>query len=914
MAYAFGDEAIKLWTPDYTKDGWGLPDEVENFKGQIRARNAAFERLIFWHVLGVDFKLEQFYCTATESRANCAPGSLADAARFAGASMKKDYRGAQLIRQLSIPAPDGSFCYDPILLKEMYDYCVQDVAADRATSKCMRQLSDEELYDYHVNERVNDRGITIDLPLAQAATKYAKEELREVQGILVEVTGGEVISARSPKLKSWVMQRVGTEAIKLMTVYKDGAKKFSLDKEIRENILDLADVNPEEVPNEVADAIQCASDLSASSVAKFNRMEQLSDVEDNRVRGAFVFNGASATGRAASFGIQFQNMARNTAKDPVAVRDAMVHGHDLAPIYGSCVTEVLKGMIRPALIPAEGNIFVVADWSSIEGRVNPWMAQSEYGEQKLDLYRRGLDPYIVNASHLYQSPYEDISKAQRQAGKVMELACFDRETRILTNTGIKFITEVLITDKLWDGEEWVKHQGLIFRGIRPTIRVLGVRVTGDHQVLAQEKWYEVKMALSNENIRYQMSETGLESLLCLVLNVLKAELATTILSAFNVPVEQNPTAFLFLISLKEHLQDVAFAQEKKLDFGEKTIMVTQILYLMNLIEEGCLTEYPPAFNDVKTQSPHTTITMAREELEYTQNGSKTKKLFFNTLLRLKDGINRSLNLIDTIITKDMLRGIYALQPDKKTLKTSETSTTYNYESTSLRPVYDILNVGRRNRFTILSDEGALVVHNCSYGGTINSFDHFAKVYRINLSTSEMSAAVQTWRKNNPWMLQRGGSLERTAKIAMRQPNKEIQSDRVTYLFDGRHLWYKLPSGRILAYPFAKMEGRDITYARSSLKPKANANEWPRGRLWFGELLNNTTQAPSNCLLRYALRELDKTGRSAVAHIHDEIICECKEEDVDVVIADMTRVMTTPPGWAKGLPLEIDIKTMKTYSK
>jgi DNA polymerase len=607
---------------DYWLD---FPREVFNHKGKIRAHNAAFERLMFWYVLGIDFELEQFYCTATQARANCAPGSLEDAGRFAGASMRKNFRGIQLIRAFSLPRADGTLNEDPALMAEMVAYCEQDVRAMRDISTSMRQLSDEELHDYHVNERINDRGILIDLPLAQAATKYAKVELAEVQGILAEVTEGEVLKARSPKLKTWVLERVGPEAIKLMTVYEDDVKRFSLAKEIRENILDLADENPEEVPNEVADAIQCASDLWSSSVAKFNRMAQLADEEDNRVRGAFVFNGASATGRVASFGIQFQNMARNTAKDPDAVRDAMIHCRDLTPMYGSCVTKVLKGMIRPALIPAEGNIFVVADWSSIEGRVNPWMAQSEYGEQKLDLYRQGLDPYIVNASHLYQTPYEDINKAQRQGGKVMELAL-------------------------------------------------------------------------------------------------------------------------------------------------------------------------------------------------------------------------------------------------------------------------------------------------SYGGTIKSFSHFAKVYHVVLHVDEVNRAIKTWRRNNPWMKQRGDSLEHAAKLAMRQPNKDIQSDRVTYLFDGQHLWYALPSGRILVYPFAKVEGGSITYARSSRKPKADATIWPRGRLWFGELLNNTTQAPANCLLRYALRELDKIRHVAVAHIHDEIVCECKEEDVEVVIADMTRVMTTPPEWATGLPLEIDIKTMKRYSK
>ncbi len=78
MSYAFDDENVQTWVPAQP-----FPERVKNHKGLIYAHNAAFERLIFWYVLQVNFKLEQFYCTATQARANCAPGSLEDVGRFA---------------------------------------------------------------------------------------------------------------------------------------------------------------------------------------------------------------------------------------------------------------------------------------------------------------------------------------------------------------------------------------------------------------------------------------------------------------------------------------------------------------------------------------------------------------------------------------------------------------------------------------------------------------------------------------------------------------------------------------------------------------------------------------------------------------------------------------------------------------
>jgi DNA polymerase len=188
MSYAFDDDEVTTWLPSQP-----FPAAVANHTGQIRAHNAAFERLIFWFVLCPDQripepKLEQFYCTAAQSRANCAPGSLEDAGRFAGASMRKDHRGSQLIRLMSIPQADGFFRQDATLMAEMIAYCEQDVRTMRAVSQSLRDLSEEELADYHVNERINDRGVRVDVGLCAAAVRYATKELDEIQQIVREVT------------------------------------------------------------------------------------------------------------------------------------------------------------------------------------------------------------------------------------------------------------------------------------------------------------------------------------------------------------------------------------------------------------------------------------------------------------------------------------------------------------------------------------------------------------------------------------------------------------------------------------------------------------------------------------------------------------------------------------------------------
>ena len=618
MSYAFDDEPVKTWVP-----GSPFPADVLNHLGQIRAHNAAFERLIFWHVLDIPFKTQQFYCTAAQARANCAPGSLEDVGRFASSDMRKDHRGAQLIRLLCIPQADGTFREDPALMREMIAYCEQDVRTMREISKALRDLSDDELRDYHVNERINDRGVRVDVPLCAAAQVYAEAERVEIEALVRDITKGEVTSVRSPKMRAWVLERIGPEARKLAKVTKGDVEKDSLDKSVRANLLALAEEDPTEVPPDVADVLQCADDLWASSVAKFARLQALADVEDARVRGAFVFAGGAATGRASSYGAQVHNFTRKVADDPASVREAMVRRHELVPKFGARVTDVLRGMLRPALIPAPGHVFVGADWSAIEGRVHPWLSDSPAGERKLDVFREGLDPYKVNAAATFGVRYEDVTAEQRQTGKVQELAL-------------------------------------------------------------------------------------------------------------------------------------------------------------------------------------------------------------------------------------------------------------------------------------------------SFGGSVGAFDTFGRVYGVRLPAAQTRRAVDGWRQANPWAQEHGWRLDAAARAAMRSPGKEVPAARITYYYDREHLWYILPSGRILRYPYARFDDDgSISYAKAAWKPSADATEWPRARLWAGLQCENVTQAAANDILRAALRRLE--GRWAVVlHVHDEVVLEVPRRKAEAAQEDLLAIMREPPSWASGLPLDAKAEIMDRY--
>lgn len=188
-----------------------------------------------------------------------------------------------------------------------------------------------------------------------------------------------------------------------------------------------------------------------------------------------------------------------------------------------------------------------------------------------------------------------------------------------------------------------------------------------------------------------------------------------------------------------------------------------------------------------------------------------------------------------------------------------------------------------------------------------------RVYGLQLPEAEARRMVDNWRRVNPWAQPFWQALEDAARHAMRNRGREFTAGRITYLFDGAHLWYALPSGRVLCYPFARFDDEgNITYAKASWKPAADAKEWPRARLWRGLQCENVTQATAADILRHALRRLDALGEDVVLHVHDEIVCET--DDPDRTLANMQHVMCTPPNWAGGLPLGVEAHVMRRYGK
>ena len=421
------DSEPRAWWPGQSAP-MDLFEYVES-GGLIGASYASFDRAA-WEYLCVDLygfpeiKLDQWYCTQAQSRVAGLPSGLEDCARALGLKLRKSRRGKELIQLMSIPP----FEHTPKLLVEMVDYCRQDWRVMRAIVKATPLLSARLHEDYVANERINDRGVKIDLELARAAAQYAEAERSEIAEDLVEVTIGAVEKpTQHQRFKNWLLEGLTAddckEAIKLMVRYKKGEKKYSSDKIVRENL--LSDPSALRIAPDLVKGLQLMDDASGAATAKYAKMVLLA-CDDHRVRGAIRAFGAAATLRFSSIGLQFHNFRRDaySLNDALNLRVQVIADAPLMdPKTGEALRSIdaLGKLIKAAIIPEEGYVLIDGDWSAVQSRLAAWVSREK---AKIAVFARGEDPYAYAAEGIYGYP---ISKKEtpkeRQVGKVVDLAC-----------------------------------------------------------------------------------------------------------------------------------------------------------------------------------------------------------------------------------------------------------------------------------------------------------------------------------------------------------------------------------------------------------------------------------------------------------------------------------------------------------
>jgi DNA polymerase bacteriophage-type len=391
MAYSIDGADPKLWVPIVDP----MPAFLAANDTLFTAWNAAFEVNIIRHVLKIPVRWDQFTDSMAVAAANNIPQSLEEAAIFLNLSEQKDMTGKRLIQKLSKPGRDGKFNRDPELLRQMYEYCRQDVRTEMAVAANLRPLDASEQALWVLTQEINDRGVPVDPLELQRAVATVTINKAKIESEITVLTGG--ITANQPgKIAQWLAAaNIQVDDLTAETVQKLLARK--------------------DIPDKISRVLELRRQGSLTSVAKY---EKMLDVEvTGRIRNTLVYHGAS-TGRFASRGgINLQNIARPHIEGE-KLQEAI--GRVLERGDGGTMDE-LSSLVRSAIKAPAGRLFADADFSSIENRVASWIAGQN---DKVEMFRNGLDEYKTFASKsLYRVPYEEVTKEMRQVSKSAVLGC-----------------------------------------------------------------------------------------------------------------------------------------------------------------------------------------------------------------------------------------------------------------------------------------------------------------------------------------------------------------------------------------------------------------------------------------------------------------------------------------------------------
>jgi len=410
MAYKLNDRPTKLWKRG---EDWPVALDVPIGHGwTIHAHNAQFERLIWGMMTKREYwpqvPLEVWSCTAARAAAYGLPRSLDGATKALGLDVLKDDGGHRLMLQMCKPrrpskTNPAKWFDDAERLERLYAYCIQDVEAEYALAQAIPELSEDELEVWRLDQRINDRGVQLDVETIEAALRLLGKLDKKAKKEITELTGGAVTSpGQVAKLLEW---------LKDLGVYAEDLQAETVDRLLKE----LCEVETWRTFNAWR-ALNIRREHSKSSTKKFKAMSTVA-CKDGRARGLLLYHGAH-TGRWAGRLVQPQNMPRASVKAGAQteyaielVREGAIN--DLEMLYGP-VTSTLSALLRPQIVAATGRTLLVADYSSIEARVLLWLARDKDG---LDVFRRGDDIYKEMAGTIYGKDPATVTKAERALGK-----------------------------------------------------------------------------------------------------------------------------------------------------------------------------------------------------------------------------------------------------------------------------------------------------------------------------------------------------------------------------------------------------------------------------------------------------------------------------------------------------------------
>lgn len=448
--YAIDDAPAKVW--DVTAGP--MPEELRQALDEVARKErrhvwqngVMFDRVFLSYVMPeIELPMETLDDTMVMAYQAGLPGSLKELCQVfhLSADKAKDADGSRLIQIFCKPLPStwkldrATSKTHPEEWAKFVNYCRLDIESMREVYKKLpafnRTAKERELQV--LDATINMRGIGVDVEFAEAAIATAERAKKDIDNQVFKLTDGRVVTAgQRDALIQFFFDKYGWQL-----------------KDMRKSELEKRMEDPD-IPAEMKELIGLRLMGTKTSVQKYKRVVQ--GAVDGRLRGCMQFRGASRTGRVSGRTFQPQNLPRPLIKSQAEIEE-IIEDTKLG-ILEICYDDVsvpLSSAIRSVIVPAAGNRLCVADFSNVEGRVLAWLAGEEWKleafrefdtlqtkdggwalpyrdgwfqewavNEKGDFIHKGHDLYKLTYARTFGIKPEDVTKDQRQMGKVLELA------------------------------------------------------------------------------------------------------------------------------------------------------------------------------------------------------------------------------------------------------------------------------------------------------------------------------------------------------------------------------------------------------------------------------------------------------------------------------------------------------------
>lgn len=156
---------------------------------------------------------------------------------------------------------------------------------------------------------------------------------------------------------------------------------------------------------------------------------------------------------------------------------------------------------------------------------------------------------------------------------------------------------------------------------------------------------------------------------------------------------------------------------------------------------------------------------------------------------------------------------------------------------------------------------------------------------------------RSWRYAHPNIFAWWSELKTAAMKAINSPDTAFKCRKVTFVKKGSWLLIKLPSGRYLCYPSARVEDGKISYMGNNQYTR----KWQRLYTYGGKFAENITQAVARDVLGHNMPLIEHSDYDICLSVHDEVITEA--DDVPEYNHEhLSSLLATNPEWAFDLPL------------